>query len=214
MAIKVHGNKMSTATMRVVACLMEKGLDFQFVDIDMGADQHKQEPFLSLNPFGQVPAFEDGDLKLFESRAITQYIAYTCANKGSQLVCEDPKKMSTASVWMEVENHHFDPAASALTWELGIKPLIGMATDDTIVEQNKERLSKVLDVYENRLIRSKYLGGDSFSLADLHHLPNMHCLMGTQVKTLFESRPNVSAWCADISSRPAWLKTVEWLRET
>lgn len=49
MAIKVHGNKMSTATMRVVACLFEKGLDFQYVDIDMGAGQHKQEPFLSLN---------------------------------------------------------------------------------------------------------------------------------------------------------------------
>ncbi|PIN18085.1 Glutathione transferase [Handroanthus impetiginosus] len=65
MAIKVHGSFVSTATMRVLACLNEKGLDYEFVPVDFAVGEHKKEPFLSLNPFGQVPAFEDGDLKLF-----------------------------------------------------------------------------------------------------------------------------------------------------
>ncbi|CBI36819.3 unnamed protein product, partial [Vitis vinifera] len=52
----------------------------------MKAGQHKSEAFLALNPFGQIPAFEDGDLKLFESRAITQYIAHEYASNGTQLI--------------------------------------------------------------------------------------------------------------------------------
>ncbi|CAN4091451.1 unnamed protein product [Withania somnifera] len=212
MAIKVHGNPMSTATMRVVACLIEKDLDFEFVFVDMATDEHKKHPFLSLNPFGQVPAFEDRDLKLFESRAITQYIAHVYASNGYQLILQDPKKLPIMSVWMEVEGQKFEPPATKLTWELGIKPMIGMSTDDAIVKESEEQLSKVLDIYETRLAESKYLGGDSFTLVDLHHLPNIYSLMGTKVKSLFDSRSRVCAWCADILARPAWVKGLEKLQ--
>lgn len=48
-AIKVHGTPMSTAVMRVLACLYEKGIDFQFLPVDMKAGEHKKEPFISMN---------------------------------------------------------------------------------------------------------------------------------------------------------------------
>ncbi|XP_052180256.1 glutathione S-transferase-like [Diospyros lotus] len=206
--MKVHGAVLSTATQRVLATLYEKDLDFEFLPVDLRSGAHKQEPFLSLNPFGQVPAFEDGDLKLFESRAITQYIVHTYADKGNQLIYQEAKKMAIMAVWMEAEAHQFDPAASKLVWELVFKPLFGREVDGAVVEENEAKLGKVLDIYEARLAQSKYLGGDSFSLADLHHLPNIHCLMGTQSKKLFDSRPKVSAWCADILARPAWCKVL------
>ena len=47
--IKVHGLPISTATMRVLATLYEKGLDFEIVPVDMKAGAHKQEPLISLN---------------------------------------------------------------------------------------------------------------------------------------------------------------------
>lgn len=47
--IKVHGSPLSTATCRVLACLYEKELNFEFVPVDMGAGEHKTESFLSLN---------------------------------------------------------------------------------------------------------------------------------------------------------------------
>uniref|UniRef100_A0A2N9HV92 glutathione transferase n=1 Tax=Fagus sylvatica TaxID=28930 RepID=A0A2N9HV92_FAGSY len=205
-AIKAHGSLISTATTRVLTTLYEKDLEFEFVAVDMRAGEHKKEHFLSLNPFGQVPAFEDGDLKLFESRAITEYIAYEYADKGTQLICKDTKKTAIILVWMEVEALQYDPVASKLVMELGVKPLIGKDTDTAIVEENESKLAKVLDVYENRLAHSKYLGGDCFTLADLHHLPTLQYLLGTQTKKLFDSRPHVSAWVADITARPAWLK--------
>nr|BAM14582.1 putative glutathione S-transferase [Cyclamen persicum x Cyclamen purpurascens] len=207
--LKVHGSPMSTATQRVLVCLYEKDLDFEFVPVNMGTGDHKKEPFISRNPFGQVPAFEDGDLTLFESRAITQYIAHTNADKGTQLlIMEDPipKKMAIMSVWMEVEAHQFDRSTSKLAWEVVFKPMFGMTTDTAAVSEEEAKLNKILDVYEARLAQSKYIGGDSFSLADMHHLPNLGYLMETPYKSYFESRPHVSAWCKDILARPAWAK--------
>ncbi|KAK4763816.1 hypothetical protein SAY87_013254 [Trapa incisa] len=206
--IKVHGIPLSTAAARVIACLNEKGLEFDLIPVDMGSGEHKKEPFLSLSPFGQVPAFEDGDLKLFESRAITKYIAQEYGDKGTPLLASG-KEMAIVSVWMEVEAHQYDPVAMKLAWELALKPHFGMQVDDAVVAENEEKLGKVLDIYEARLSVSKYLGGDVFTLADLHHLPTLSYLMNTQAKKLFEPRPKVSAWVADIFSRPAWRKFLE-----
>ncbi|KAI4349638.1 hypothetical protein L6164_010202 [Bauhinia variegata] len=207
-ARKVHGSPVSTATMRVTACLYEKQLEFEFVPVDMANQQHKKEPYLSLNPFGQVPAFEDGDLKLFESRAITNYIVHQYADQGTELISRDLKKMAITGVWLEVESQQHDPPASKLVWELGIKPLFGIPTDPKAVEENEAKLGAVLDIYEKRLSQSKYLAGDCFTLADLHHLPSLKYLMNSEAKKLYESRPHVSAWVADITARPAWSKAL------
>ncbi|GKA37361.1 MAK10-like protein [Tanacetum coccineum] len=65
MTIKVFGANGSTSTLRVLACLAEKDLDYEFVTVDMPNKEHKKPEYLSRNPFGQVPVLEDGDLKLF-----------------------------------------------------------------------------------------------------------------------------------------------------
>nr|GLL42597.1 glutathione S-transferase-like isoform X3 [Ipomoea trifida]GMD64027.1 glutathione S-transferase [Ipomoea batatas]GMD66769.1 glutathione S-transferase [Ipomoea batatas] len=213
MALKVHGSLRSPAVLRVVAVLKEKELDYEFVNVNMQTGDHKQPHFLALNPFGQVPAFEDGDLKLFESRAITQYIAHTYVDKGTQLIVPDHKKMAIMSTWMEVEAQKFDPAATKLGFEIVIKPARGLTTDDAVVAQYEEQLGKILDVYEARLKESKYLGGDCFTLVDLHHTPLINYLMATKVKALFDARPTVSAWVADILARPAWSKVQELLEQ-
>ncbi|XP_042502408.1 glutathione S-transferase-like [Macadamia integrifolia] len=209
MAPKVHGPLFSTATMRAFAVLQEKEVEFEAVPIDMRAGEHKKEPFLSLNPFGQVPAYEDGDLKLFESRAITAYVAYEYHGKGTELVYHDTKKMANVCVWLEVEAHHFDPIVSKLVFEQLIKPMfMNKEPDSAVVEENQKKLGDVLDVYEVRLSKSKYLGGDEFTLADLHHLPTMQYMMGTSTKAVFDARSHVSAWAKDILARPAWIKTL------
>ncbi|KAK8521846.1 hypothetical protein V6N13_021924 [Hibiscus sabdariffa] len=208
--MKVHGNAMSTSTQRALACFYEKDVEFQFVNVNMGAGEHKSESFLSLNPFGQVPAFEQGDLKLFESRAITQYIAQEYTDKGTQLLLPGSKEtMAVLQLWKEVEAHQFNPPSTKLVFELHYKPLFGMATDTAAVEENEAALAMVLDVYEARLAESKYLAGDHFTLVDLHHLPNAHYLMRSSAKKLFDSRPHVSAWVADITARPAWSKVLD-----
>lgn len=207
MGIKVHGVP-GGASLRVLATLYEKEIDFELVPVDMKSGAHKQEPFISLNPFGQVPAFEDGDVKLFESRAITRYISYTYEDKGTPLIYKEGKQMAELAVWLEVEAHQFDQVVNKLAWELIYKGMFGQQTDNAVVEEYEAKLGKVLDVYEARLAKTKYIAGDSFSLADLHHLPGLDYLNRTKVKHLVDERPHVSAWSKDILARPSCAKAL------
>lgn len=138
-----------------------------------------------------------------ESRAITSYIAHAYADKGTPLISEDPKKMAIIGVWLEVEAQKFNVAAQLLSYELYLKPIMGRTTDDAVVEERQAELAAVLDIYEARLGKSKYLGGDDFSLADLHHIPILYNLHKTKVKALFDACPAVAAWAAALLARPA-----------
>ncbi|XP_010521004.1 PREDICTED: glutathione S-transferase F8, chloroplastic-like [Tarenaya hassleriana] len=202
-AIKLYGVPLSTATMRALAALYEKGLEFELVPVDTSSGAHKQEPHISRNPFGQVPAFDDGDVKLFESRAITQYIAEEYNDKGNRLFCPGNKVVKAATrPWV------FEPVAMKLTFERFYKPMFGMSTDPAAAEELEGKLGKVLDVYEKRLGESEYLACNCFTLADLHHLPAVHCLMATDSKKVFQARPKVSEWVAKITAREAWAKVL------
>lgn len=97
-------------------------------------------------------------------------------------------------MWMEVEAHHYDPAIFHIIRECVIKPMIGGgARDQAIVDENVEKLRKVLEVYERRLSESEYLAGDFVSVADLNHFPYTYYLMTTEYATLVESCTNVKA---------------------
>ncbi|XP_023645850.1 glutathione S-transferase F4 isoform X2 [Capsella rubella] len=142
---------------------------------------------------------------LVKSRAITQYIAYVHSPRGTQLLnLQSHETMAILTMWMEIEAHQFDPPASKLTWEQVIKPLYGLETDHKVVKENEAILEKVLNVYEKRLQESRFLACSSFTLVDLHHLPNIQYLLGTPTKRLFENRPKVHKWVDEITSREAW----------
>ncbi|PON96605.1 S-crystallin [Trema orientale] len=211
---KLYGSLDSPDTLKVLACLLEHDLDFEFVPINLGAGEHNQKPFLSMCPFGQVPVFEDGHIKQFESRAIIRSMAHGYGKKlVEELIYWDSRKQATVANWIDVEDHHFEPPALKLVTELSTKPKNGLVTDEKAVAEAEEKLSKVLDVYEARLEKLKYLAADKYTVVDVLHLPNLESLMGIALtKRLIESRPRVSAWCSEILARPAWTNVLEMIK--
>lgn len=207
--VKVHGAARSTCTMRVLTALAEKNVDCQLTPVNMMLGEHKQPPFLAIQPFGLVPVLQDEDVTLFESRAIIRYIAEKYKDQGSALYGSTLEEKAVVEQWMEVEGQNYNPAIQPIFFQLVIAPLKGMPTDHKIVEASSEKLAKVLDVYEDHLKKHEYLAGDFFSLADLSHLPYTHYLINnTDQGGLFTSRKNVNAWWQKISSRPSWKKVV------
>eukprot|EP01018_Ginkgo_biloba_P009469 Gb_36276 [translate_table: standard] len=208
MALKVHGLPLSTFTAGVLTCLNEKEVaDYELIPVNPMTGAHKQPPFLALNPFGQIPALQDGDLTLFESRAIIKYLAQKYEGQGTNLLGNTLSEKATVEQWSQVESLHFNPPCSAIVFQIVFAPMRGGATDQSVVEANLENLGKVLDIYEERLSKSKYLAGDFFSLADLQHLSYTHYLIHVAGKgEVVNSRKHVKAWWDDISSRPSWKK--------
>ncbi|PIA27140.1 hypothetical protein AQUCO_08300079v1 [Aquilegia coerulea] len=208
-AVKVYGLPLSTCTARVLTCLIEKGVEYELIPIDLSVGAHKQPAFLAKQPFGQVPVLEDGDITLFESRAIASYVSYKYKDQGTDLLrLGNIKETALVGVWAEVESQQYNPPISTIVYELVIKGMYGMTTDQAVVDAQSEKLGKVLDVYEARLTENKYLAGNFYSLADQNHIPYTFFLMKTPLASLINSRPHVKAWWEDISSRPSFQKVL------
>ncbi|XP_057833860.2 glutathione S-transferase F10 [Cryptomeria japonica] len=211
--IQLHGNHRSLFTTNVMACFHDKEIDYEFISVDFSTGAHKQPPFLALNPFGQVPAIKDNDFTLFESRAIIKYLAEKYEGQGSNLMGKTLSERAVVEQWCQVESQTFSPPCSPIIVQIVYAPMFGGKTDQAILDTNVEKLGKVLDVYEERLSKSKYLAGDFFSVADLSHLSQINCLVNVADKgDLITSRTNVNAWWERISSRPAWKKVLDEIK--
>lgn len=209
--VKVYGPPLSTAVSRVLACLLEKDVQFQLIPVNMSKGEHKSPDFLKIQPFGQVPAFQDENISIFESRAICRYLCEKYPEKGNKgLYGTNPLAKASIDEWVEAEGQSFNPPSSVLVFQLAFAPRMKLKQDPALISQNEEKLGKVLEVYEKRLGESRFLAGDEFSLADLSHLPNAHYLVNaTDRGELFTSKKNVRRWWGEISSRDSWKKVVD-----
>jgi glutathione S-transferase len=68
----VHGVPGSPYVRAVLATLEEKGLPYRIAALTPG--QHRQEPYVSMNPFSRMPTIQHDDFVLYETQAILRYI--------------------------------------------------------------------------------------------------------------------------------------------
>lgn len=142
-----------------------------------------------------------------ESRAIIRYYAAKYEDRGPNLLGNTLEEKALVDQWLEIEAHNFNDLVFNIVFQVLILPRIGQQGDSELVKTYEEKLEKVLDVYEQRLSKSKYLAGDSFTLADLSHLPATRYLVNEAgLGHLVKDRKKLNAWWEDISSRPAWKK--------
>ncbi|ONK72822.1 uncharacterized protein A4U43_C04F23590 [Asparagus officinalis] len=214
-AVTVFGSPTSSEVARVLTCLFEKNVEFRLVRADSFKGQKRQPDYLKLQPCGQALTFVDEGLTMVDSRAIIRHIGEKYADKGTKsLVGSGTLERASIEQWLLNEAQIFDPPSSALIFHLAFAPFAGVEEDEELVEQSEKKLINVLDVYEKRLGHSAYLAGNSFSLADLSHLPNAHKLMKIpRCRSMFESKGRVMKWWDMISSRTSWRKVVEMQKE-
>lgn len=142
-----------------------------------------------------------------ESRAIIRYIAEKYKTQGTNLLGNTIEERGLVEQWVEVEANNFHPPIYNLTLHILFASKLGFPADEDLIKESEEKLGKVLDIYEERLSKSKYLAGDFFSLADMSNLPFTQRLVSEMGKEyMIRERKHVSAWWDDISNRPAWLK--------
>ena len=72
--IRLYRNAVSGHCHRVELFLSLLGLPFEKVDLNLRENEHKAPAFLAMNPLGQIPVLQDGDLTLADSNAILIYL--------------------------------------------------------------------------------------------------------------------------------------------
>lgn len=98
--IRLHRMALSGHCHRVELFLSLLGLPVQLIDVDLGAGAHKRPEFLALNPFGQVPVIQDGDLTLADANAILVYLEGRYAP--GQWLPREPLQAAQVQRWLSV----------------------------------------------------------------------------------------------------------------
>jgi glutathione S-transferase len=194
--LTVYGNAKATCTQRILILLEELELKYTLVPIDLAKGEHKTPEFMEMNPFGKVPVVKYGEKTLFESRAIMRYIARN--NKDTQDLYPDVN----TDVWMEVESQSFNGPISKIVSEKMFKKWKGEEADDEVVEVALEELERVLDIYEAHLENREYIAGESFTIADIAHIPYAYYFLKAGYKHVLKRRAGVYGWLKRIVQRP------------
>ncbi len=178
--------------MRVRWALEEVGLPY---DVRLVSFKAMREPaHLRLQPFGQIPTYEEGDLALFESGAIVFHIA----ERRAGLLPEDANARARAIAWMfaalnTIEPPIFDRALARI-----------LERDEPWYEQRLHALEvsirKRLDDLSRRLGDADWLDG-AFSAGDLLMVTVLLRLKGSDI---LDDYPNLSAYVARGEARPAY----------
>ncbi|KAI4964519.1 hypothetical protein ZWY2020_019106 [Hordeum vulgare] len=204
--MKVYGWAVSPWMARVLVCLEEAGAEYEIVPMSRSGGDHRQPDHLTRNPFGEIPVLEDGNLTLYQSRAIARYILRKY--KPELLRTGNLAESAMVDVWLDVEALQHEPIVRPIVANCIVYPFEGRSRDQEIVDEKIERLKKLLEVYQSRLSGSKYLAGDFISLADLSHFSLMRYFMATEYADLLDAYPHVKAWWAALLARPSVKKVM------
>ena len=145
-----------------------------------------------------------------ESRAIARHVLRK--HKPELLGSGSLDQAAMVDVWLEVEANQYTAALNPILYQCLVSPMFGGTTDQKVVEENLEKLKKVLEVYEARLAKHKYLAGDFLSLADLNHVSVTLCLLATPHASLFDPYPHVKAWWDGLMARPSVQKVAALMK--
>jgi glutathione S-transferase len=182
--------------LRVRWALEEAGLPYHAHLI--GAEDQNTQGYRALQPFGQVPAFEDGDVKLFESGAIVMHIAET----SDALMPRDASGRARARTWMFAALSTIEPHVQQLA-------LIDLFNADK--EWAKEHRPAVVDMVKKRLgelsawmkerdyLEGRFTGGDLLMVT---------VLRGLRQTALLKEYPVLDAYRERCEARPGFARAL------
>ncbi|PUZ64040.1 hypothetical protein GQ55_3G112300 [Panicum hallii var. hallii] len=174
--VKVYGWAVAPVVARALLALEEAGVGYELVAMSRDAGDHRRPDHLARNRFGKVAVLEDGELMLFESRAISRYVLRKYKRGGGADLLREGNLEEAAMVdaWLEAEAHQYHPAISHIVRPCVILPMVGGARHQRVVDEHAGKLREVLGV-----------------LADIAHFGFTHYLMRTEYAALMEERANV-----------------------
>lgn len=180
--------------LRVRWALEEVGLPYVERAIKLG--EHTAPDYLAVQPFGQIPAYQEDGLTLFESGAIVLHIA----ERSEVLLPLDPKKRARTKTWMFAALNSVEPPIMFLNYLQMVGGTEAAVLAKPITEWAQLRLRGLATQLEAR----EYLE-DQFTAGDLLMTTVLRILRTTD---LLSTLPALVAYQARCEARPAFQKAL------
>ncbi len=199
--MKLYSIHNSNNCRRVNATIQHLGLDVEIAEPAM--PDLKKGDYLALNPNGKVPTLVDGDLTLWESRAIMQYLA---TKKETTLWPNDAKRRADIARWQFWEASHLSKGTGAYAFEKLFKKIFMKQEPDAaaLAVGEREWLANA-PILEAQVARGKWICGDDLTLADFSVGA---CFSFAEPSGLpLGDFPHIRAWLSRLGEVPAWKNT-------
>ncbi len=188
----VHGMAVSGHTQRVENLLSLLGIPYRLVETP--GNVRRSPEFRALNPLGQIPVLQDGDLVLADSNAILVYLAKRYGTQTPWLP-EEPIAAARVQRWLSIaagEVKYGPAAARVMTlWDgpgnLGVHQAIA---------------KELLGFMDHHLADHRFLAADHPTIADLACYP--YIAHAPEGGIALDDYPHVRAWIARLEALPRW----------
>lgn len=184
-----------TRAFRALWMAKELGLDYEHLPIEIGDAGARSPDFLAINPNGRLPVIVDNGFVLFESLAITLYLAKKHSNgKLYPTTLEGEAKTWQWSLWAVTE---VDRGVNI--WSLHAVRLPPAERDAIKRDEALKILVAPFKVLDAAVLKQQYLLGNDFTVADL----NVAAVISRAIDMDLSAVPNLMAWLTRCLDRPA-----------
>ena len=188
---------------KVLAGLELVGMPYELRHVDYFTGAHKKPELLAINPNGAVPAVVDGDFALSESNAILQYTADLVGS--DKHYPNDLKQRADINRWLLWEASTWFPSCYTYLVEYVVKPLLNTEPNEAVIEKEAPNWHRLAGILDTRLEKSKWLAGDTVTIADIAVAAPMHVHKAQRLP--LEDHSHLKRWIADVEELPCWRKT-------
>jgi|TARA_B110000240_G_scaffold171823_1_gene196427 glutathione S-transferase len=195
--LKVHFAPNSRAG-RIIWILEELNLPYEVNRMDFHPKDLKSDEHRSRHPLGRIPVLDDGDVRIYESGAIVEYILER--HKNGNLKPEvSSEKYPEYLQWFHYCEGMVMPPINTIIVQTLLLP--EDRRDENVLNQAKRLLSKSLEPVNQSLAEREYLIGD-FSAADI--MLGHACFMSNRLGCVNEEMLNMKSYVENINKRPAF----------
>ena len=197
--MKIH-HAPNSRSVRALWLFNELGLPYELEIYPLGDKSMRTPEYLRVHPLGRVPALEDGDLTIFESGAIVQYVLDKYGN-GAMVPTAGSTDYPTYLQWLHYAEGMIMPQINIIVVETIFLP--EERRNQTNVDRATKLLTRMLTAVDVHLQDREFLAGE-FSGADI--MTGHACIVSGRLGADISDKPNVAAYIDRLEARPALQK--------
>ena len=192
-----EGARGNTRDLRVLWALEEMGLPYEIVGMDHPNHDLDRPDYRAMNPFGQIPVIDDDGVVVSESGAILVYLA----RKSGTLMPRDLAGEAQVLRWSFTALTTLEVPVLSL-WFVNLCGGKGSKPSEALHGWADMRLSQL----DGWLSGRTFIATDEFTVADILMT---HVLDAGTPDEMLKPYPNLGAYLARCTDRPAWKKTLD-----
>ncbi len=190
----------NSRSVRIVWLFEELGLPYELQSFPLGDASMRTPEYRRVHPMGRVPALQDGDVTIYESGAIVQYVLAKYGSGRMQPEASSPD-FAAYLQWLHYAEGMLMPQVNVIVVETMFLP------PDKRNPENLARatklLTRMLEPVDAALAGREYLAGE-FSGADI--MTGHACVVSGKLGADLSDKPNVAAYVQRLLARPALRK--------